>query len=474
MWGIGFATHLPAVRLPQAVAGPVLLGTMLIVICWRIRRLGGGLITGLLAGLMAAAANLFALGSYLGSDGVERGARPDAWILALGFVGLSVVIGGVGGAIAGRKPRSITPGDWLSDLTLVAALSIAPLLLIGGLVTSTESGMAVPDWPTTYGGNMFLYPIGLMADERIFLEHTHRLFGMFAGFCVFVLAIAWTGRMRGIVAKISCWLLLIGLAGGYFDSVFAEILNFGDQTFQVHRYIGGLAIPGALLALFCGARPATATALLLVLAAQGILGGLRVTENNLWLATVHGIAAQLLFMGAMMFAGAVRPIDGDSGVITDESRPPVRFAKVALIILFIQLVLGAMYRHLGVTHALWAHIGWSFIAATAVLGLGFACRKADRQAPGGRALRRIGMGLIHAVILQFLLGWAAFWLVLNADDRGQIPSADQLETAQAVPLIETLTTTLHQANGALVLSLAGLALVWAVRANRAWKSAGNA
>jgi hypothetical protein len=36
----------------------------------------------------------------------------------------------------------------------------APLLFVGGLVTSTNSGMAAPDWPATYGMNMFLYPLG--------------------------------------------------------------------------------------------------------------------------------------------------------------------------------------------------------------------------------------------------------------------------------------------------------------------------
>jgi len=48
------------------------------------------------------------------------------------------------------------------------------LLFIGGLVTSKGAGLAVPDWPTTFGYNMFLYPWSKMVGN-IFYEHSHRL-----------------------------------------------------------------------------------------------------------------------------------------------------------------------------------------------------------------------------------------------------------------------------------------------------------
>ena len=41
---------------------------------------------------------------------------------------------------------------------LVAA-STAVLIFAGGLVTSTGSGLSVPDWPNTYGWFMFAFPI---------------------------------------------------------------------------------------------------------------------------------------------------------------------------------------------------------------------------------------------------------------------------------------------------------------------------
>ena len=62
---------------------------------------------------------------------------------------------------------------------VVAATAI--LIFAGGLVTSTGSGLSVPDWPNTFGTNMFLYPLGPRAAPDVFLEHSHRLFGTLVG-----------------------------------------------------------------------------------------------------------------------------------------------------------------------------------------------------------------------------------------------------------------------------------------------------
>ena len=63
------------------------------------------------------------------------------------------------------------------------ALSICTFLLLfaGGMVTSTNSGLSVPDWPTTFGKNMFLFPPSMMKGG-IFYEHGHRLFASLVGF----------------------------------------------------------------------------------------------------------------------------------------------------------------------------------------------------------------------------------------------------------------------------------------------------
>src|SRR3954462_3625780 len=63
------------------------------------------------------------------------------------------------------------------------------LLLAGSLVTSTGSGLSVPDWPTTYGWNMFTFPPSKWVGG-IFYEHGHRLIASGVGFLTIVLAVA--------------------------------------------------------------------------------------------------------------------------------------------------------------------------------------------------------------------------------------------------------------------------------------------
>src|SRR5262245_12830710 len=70
---------------------------------------------------------------------------------------------------------------------LVAA-STAALIFAGGLVTSTGSGLAVPDWPNTYGWFMWTFPLSKMVGG-IFYEHLHRLVASTVGFLIVVLAI---------------------------------------------------------------------------------------------------------------------------------------------------------------------------------------------------------------------------------------------------------------------------------------------
>ena len=99
-------------------------------------------------------------------------------------------------------------------------VSAATVLLIvaGGLVTSTGSGLAVPDWPTSYGWNMFTFPMKHMVGG-IFYEHGHRLIASGVGFLTIVLAVwIWKAdprrwmRMLGSTALLA--VCLQGLLGG--------------------------------------------------------------------------------------------------------------------------------------------------------------------------------------------------------------------------------------------------------------------
>jgi cytochrome c oxidase assembly protein subunit 15 len=72
---------------------------------------------------------------------------------------------------------------------LVMACTIL-LIAAGGMVTSTGSGLSVPDWPTTYGWNMFTFPLSKWVGG-IRYEHSHRLIASTVGFLTIILA-AWT------------------------------------------------------------------------------------------------------------------------------------------------------------------------------------------------------------------------------------------------------------------------------------------
>ena len=74
-------------------------------------------------------------------------------------------------------------------LALTTVVATFVLILFGGLVTNTGSALAVPDWPTTFGYNMFLYPWSQMVGG-IFYEHSHRLIGSVVGVLTLALAAA--------------------------------------------------------------------------------------------------------------------------------------------------------------------------------------------------------------------------------------------------------------------------------------------
>lgn len=437
MWAVWFVLHLPAIQAPAAVTGPVLLAVMLVSMAaggWLIGK-SGAIRVGLIAGLLCAAINLLLLGSKIveqpdqaalsgalptAPDPGAQGLRPQAFVIVLGFLFAGAAIGTLGAAFGsaarGQAPR-IAPERWNAGMAWVAAAAFLPLLLVGGLVTSARAGMAVPDWPNTYGANMFLYPISLMSQPHIYLEHTHRLFGALVG-----------------LATLASMLYLLVRPG----------------------------VPGAVKAL--------AVATFILVCVQGVLGGLRVTENRPVLAALHGVMGQMVFALAVWTAAratpailSAKPMEKPSGL--------TRGMNVGLVhALFVQLAFGALYRHLHQPHALWSHVGFAFVVTgMAVLAGSLAMRRpaSEQDAACGavRLLRGAGLGVMISVAVQFTLGWGALAFAMKADDK-RIPTADQLAEAAPVPVVDTLVRTAHQGNGAILLGLATAASVAASRLHR--------
>jgi cytochrome c oxidase assembly protein subunit 15 len=108
--------------------------------------------------------------------------------------------------------------SWLHRYAKLLVVATLVLVAAGGMVTSTSSGLSVPDWPTTYGYNMFAFPLSRMAGG-IFYEHGHRLIASTVGFLTIGLVIflwrvdprRWMRRL-GLAALAA--VILQGVLGG--------------------------------------------------------------------------------------------------------------------------------------------------------------------------------------------------------------------------------------------------------------------
>ncbi len=222
-------------------------------------------------------------------------------------------------------------------LTLATAAATLVLIVFGGLVTNTGAGLAVPDWPTTFGYNMFLYPWSRMVGG-IFYEHSHRLIGSVVGLLTIASAVAlWrrggTLRWLGVVAVVA--VCIQGLLGGLRVVLVAETLAIIHGCLAQAFFALLAAI--ALLAAPAGARPLTgvpASTRVLTLAAaalvyvQIVFGALLTHEG--WIA-LHLVGAFAVFVLVPMVTARLRR--GGDAVAA-----PVALAL--LVLLGLQLLLG--------------------------------------------------------------------------------------------------------------------------------------
>ena len=226
------------------------------------------------------------------------------------------------------------------------------LVGLGGLVTSHEAGMSVPDWPTSYGYNMFALPIQFWQGGVIY-EHTHRLMATFLGVLVVALT-RWLGgnASRKPLAIVGIIEVLIGILIFLF---FPNIKAVG------HFFVGIGAV--VLLAAFVWVRNVGSSPLLMwcgwaafiLVQLQGLLGGLRVALYLDWLGVPHGAVAQifLVLTAAIALFTSRWWMNSANEKQTTVPRGLRSHILYVTILIFVQLLIAATMRHQHAGLAIW-------------------------------------------------------------------------------------------------------------------------
>ena len=244
---------------------------------------------------------------------------------------------------------SIPYNRGLHRFAVVLACWTFLLIIAGALVTSNDAGLSVPDWPTSFGS---LYKIPKLVGGVKF-EHTHRMIAQGAGLLTIILAV-WMWRVEK-----RRWLRLLGL--GSIGTVIA----------------------------------------------QGVLGGLTVLFYlPPAISSAHAALAQTFFCLAVamaLFTGQ-KWVEETPRVEFDQRKPSLfTLTLLSIFVLYVQLILGAMFRHHGLSW--WPHVTH---AAVVSFVLAWTAIRAITVYSRIEAVRRPAVLMLSLVIAQLCLGFTAF------------------------------------------------------------------
>jgi cytochrome c oxidase assembly protein subunit 15 len=290
-------------------------------------------------------------------------------------------------------------------MAVVLACATFPLIWIGGLVTTVDAGMAVEDWPTTFGYSMFLYPLvkWVYGPADVFFEHGHRLYAS----CIGLLTIA---------TLVVTWM------------------------YESRRWV--LALSVAALALVIG---------------QGLLGGLRVIEDQVLLAKIHGCVGPLFFALCAAWATVTSKCWQQSSTKVDSRFAAAiqRLALLTTLLAYVQLVLGAQLRHIPLTMtpsafrtALVFHLFVAAVLALHIIALAILVWLPSRQ---DKWVRRPATTLVALLLAQLALG-AGTWVTKYGYPNWFVSTfgaPNYVVTAEGPA--QVLITTTHVAIGSLIL-----------------------
>src|SRR5437773_7247227 len=300
---------------------------------------------------------------------------------------------------SGNSARS---AQWLNRFAWITCVATLFLICSGGMVTSKGVGLAVPDWPTTFGYNMFLFPVSRWIGG-IFFEHTHRLIASAVGFLTIILA-TWLWR-----SEPRTWVRNLGVIG-----------------------LGAVIL-------------------------QGVLGGLRVTMLKDEIGIFHACLAQaflgLLIVIALVTSKFWRTLA--NSVVDPKKIAPITTLVIAITLaIYVQLALGATMRHehrdlaildfptangawipdtsatvlarinawrdaRGLSDVtafqIWLQMAHRFLALLIAIAVVAFCLRVGRDAQGVTALKRLSVFWVALVACQITLGAWTIWSNKAAD-----------------------------------------------------------
>jgi cytochrome c oxidase assembly protein subunit 15 len=293
--------------------------------------------------------------------------------------------------------------SWLNRFAWLTAAATFLLLGLGGLVTSKGAGMAVPDWPTTYGYNMFLFPFHLWTGG-IFYEHTHRLWASMVGLLTTILAVwtwlreprAWL-RWLGVAAFLA--VVLQGVLGGLRVTLYKDQLGIFHATlgqgFFVIVTVMALFLSGLGDRLLAAARVRTVSASLRWL---GICATVLILAQLVLGATMRHQHAGLAVPDFPLAYGGLWPRTDPAFVeqinqerITVQDFKPITALQIQL------------------------HMAHRLVAVLILCAVAMVAWSARREQGSAALLSKLGLTWLGLILLQASLGAATVWSNKAAD-----------------------------------------------------------
>jgi cytochrome c oxidase assembly protein subunit 15 len=285
-------------------------------------------------------------------------------------------------------------------IALIGSVATFFLIVVGGLVTSKGAGMSVPDWPTTYGYNMFLFPYSKWVGG-IFWEHSHRLLASGIGLITLVLAAVtfWKER-RGWVKGLAVLAVLAvtsqGVLGGlrvtlYKDQIGIFHAALAQSFFGLLLVITAVTGKGFLSGSWFGDRAAASLRWIVVT-------GMLLTYFQLGVAaTIRHQHAPLAIRDFPTAYGTLLPDTSGSALARiNEDRAHDLIAPVSSLQIYLQLA-----------HRAGAVLLLLVVIITAV--------RAVSITPLGHWMRSWSLLWVGAILLQILLGGITIWTNKAAD-----------------------------------------------------------